>query len=338
MRRALPPTLAIIAAAVTALPGCGTSAADEQADLVVYSGRIPGLIGPVIDSYEKATGLDVETRFGDTASLAATLLEEGENSPADVFISQDAGALGALQDAGRLAPIETATLEKVPPQFRSSEDDWVGVSARARIVAYAPERVDEADVPASILEFAQPEWRGRVGWAPTNASLQAQITAMRTRIGDEAVGEWLAEMVANDVQVYPDNAAVRDAIANGEIDVGLINHYYVAQAIAAEGSDYPVAIHYLQASDPGSLVNVAGVAPIAGNNRPERTAEFIDFLLAERSQRYFAEGSKEYPLVRGVPADPSLRPLARIEQPDIDLSQIADLEGTLELMRERGAL
>jgi iron(III) transport system substrate-binding protein len=340
------PVLTAIAGlfAALALGACGgggatdTAGGGDEADLVVYSGRIADLAGPVVEMFEQESGLDVDVRYGDTAALAATVLEEGDNSPADVFFSQDAGALGALQQERRLTELPKAILDRVPPEFRSRAGDWVGVSARARILAYNPDAVEQSELPDSILDLAEPEWRGRVGWAPTNGSLQAQLTAMRLREGDEAVGGWIEAMLANDVQEYPDNTTIRDAVANGEIDVGLINHYYVAQAVAEQGSDYPVEIHYLPASDPGSLVNVAGAGVLASSQRPDAAEQFVDFLLSKPAQEYFADGTKEYPLVRGVEADPSLRPLAEIEQPDIDLSEIDDLEGTLELMRQRGAL
>ncbi len=325
-------------ASVMSLSGCGSSTADRPTGLTVYSGREEELVGPVIEMFEEETGVEVETRYGDSAELAVTLLEEGENSPADVFFSQDAGALGAVQNEDLLTPLPQATLDRVPREFRSERGDWVGISGRARVIGYSTDGATGEELPRSILDYAKPEWKGRVGWAPTNASLQAQITAMRERLGDAAVGEWLDGMVANEAQVYPDNTAVRDAIASDEIEAGLLNHYYVAQAIAEEGEDYPVAIHYLPASDPGSLVNVAGAAEVEGADQSAQAVEFIDFLLSEQAQQYFAEGSKEYPLIRGVDADRSLRPLDEIEQPDLDLSELADLQGTVELMREHGVL
>jgi iron(III) transport system substrate-binding protein len=168
--------------------------------------------------------------------------------------------------------------------------------------------------------------------------MQAQITAMRDRLGDDVVGEWLDAMVENETQVYPDNISVRDAVANGEIEVGLLNHYYVAEAIALEGDGYPVAIGYLAQDDPGSLVNVAGAGRVAGTSKPEEATQFLDYLLSDEAQSYFADETKEYPLVKGVDADPALLPLKRVEQPDLDLSQLDDLRGTLDLMREHGVL
>jgi iron(III) transport system substrate-binding protein len=205
------------------------------------------------------------------------------------------------------------------------------------VIAYNPDAVSESELPSSPLEFADPEWEGRVGWAPTNASLQGYITALRQVEGDEVAREWLEGMVANGTQVYESNTPVRDAIAAGEIDVGLINHYYVAQA-KAEDPDYPVEVHF-PPDDLGSLVNTTGVGVLASSDEPDEAVDFIRFLLGNPSQRYFAESSKEYPLVAGVEPDPTLVPLGRIPSPPgLDLSSLSDIQGTVELMQETGAL
>ncbi|MDQ3103149.1 MAG: iron ABC transporter substrate-binding protein [Actinomycetota bacterium] len=324
--------------------GCGGDDGSDpvaQADsgesvLTLYSGREPELIDPAIEDYEKQSGVEVEIRSGDSAPLAATLLEEGDASPADVFLAQDAGSLGAVEAEGLLAPLPPEILEEVPARFRSDGGGWVGITGRARVIAYGPD-VDEADVPDSPLDLVDPEWEGRVGWAPSNASLQAYVTALRTIEGEDVAREWLEGMVANGAQAYESNTPVRDAIAAGEVDLGLINHYYVAQAIAEEGADYPVAVKF-PPDDLGSLINVAGAGVIASSDDPGGAQDLIEFLLAEDAQTYFADSSKEYPLAAGVEPDEALVPLDQIPAPDVDLGDTTDLEGTLELMRETGAL
>jgi iron(III) transport system substrate-binding protein len=338
------PALGLFAALLSGLvlAACGSGSEPGSGDepetegITVYSGRIPPLIGPMIDLWEERTDTDVQVRFGDSAQLAATLVEEGENSPADVFFSQDAGSLGAIDAQGMLSPLPEEVLGRVPARFRADDGNWVGISARSRVIAYGPE-VEPSELPDSPLELAEPQWRGRVGWAPTNASLQGYVTALRLVEGDDVAREWLEGMVANETRAYDSNVPVRDAIANGEIDVGLINHYYVAEAIAQEGPDYPVDVHF-PPDDLGSLVNTTGVGILNSSDRAEESERFIRFLLGTEAQRYFAESSKEYPLVDGVEADPSLTPLGEIPSPDIDLSELSDLQGTLELMQETGAL
>jgi iron(III) transport system substrate-binding protein len=334
---------ALIAASALIAGACGGGSTEpgsgdepETTGITLYSGRIAPLIGPAIDDYEERVDRDVEVRFADSATLAATLAEEGGSSPADVFFSQDAGSLGAVDAEGLLAPLPRDILERVPPRFRDANGRWVGVSARARVIAYGPE-VEAGELPDSPLELTEPRWRGHVGWAPTNASLQSYVTALRQIEGTDVAREWLEGMVANDVQAYESNVPVRDAIAAGEIDVGLINHYYVAEAIAEQGDDYPVKVHF-PPDDLGSLVNTTGVAMLASTDRRDEALDFIRFMLGPEAQSYFAESSKEYPLVDGVDPDRSLTPLASIPSPPVDLSDLSDLEGTLELMRETGAL
>ncbi|MGB9738371.1 extracellular solute-binding protein, partial [Chloroflexus sp.] len=195
------------------------------AKLVVYSGRSESLVGPFFTQFTEATGIPVEVRYGDTAELAATILEEGANSPADLFFAQDAGALGALAAADVLIPLPTDVLNQVEARFRSSDGRWVGISGRARVVVYNTNKLTEADLPRSITGFVDPQWRGRVGWAPTNGSFQAFITAMRVQLGEEATRKWLEGMIANEVKTYERNAAIVQAVAAGEIDVGFVNHY-----------------------------------------------------------------------------------------------------------------
>ncbi len=326
----------------TLLVACGSGESsgggEEPATegITVYSGRIGPLIGPAVDLYEADVDRDVQVRFGDSAALAATIVEEGENSPADVFFAQDAGSLGALADQGLLEPLPSRILDRVPARFRADNGEWVGVTGRSRVIAYG-DGVEEADLPDSPLELTDERWRGRVGWAPSNASLQAYVTALRVTEGEDVARDWLEGMVANDTQPFDSNVPVRDAIASGEIDLGLINHYYVAQARSEQGDDYPVEV-FFPPDDLGSLINVSGAGVLASSDRKREAFDFIEFMLSRPAQEYFAESSKEYPLASGVEPDPTLTPLRRIPAPEIDLAGIDDLEGTLQLMQETGAL
>ncbi|MBA3470815.1 MAG: extracellular solute-binding protein, partial [Herpetosiphonaceae bacterium] len=225
---AAPTAAATEAAAPTAAAteaAMATEAPAAAGTLVIYSGRSESLVGPLLEMFEKDTGIKAEVRYGDTAELAAQLLEEGDNSPADVFFAQDAGALGALND--RFVTLDTATMGKVEPRFSSENSTWVGVSGRARVLVYNTDALKETDLPASILELTDPKWQGRIGWAPTNASFQAFVTALRISQGDDAAKAWLEGMLANDVQTFEKNGAIVQAVADGEIDAGLVNHYYL---------------------------------------------------------------------------------------------------------------
>ena len=329
-------TLFVLAATALGLAACGGD--DEGDALVVYSGRNQDLVGELLERYQKDTGAKLEIRYGDSSDLAATLLEEGENTPADLFLSQDAGALGALEDEGRLAPLPQPLLDAVESRFRSEEGRWVGLTGRSRVIAYDKRELKEPDLPPSVFDVPSEEWKGRVGWAPTNPSFESFVTAMRKLHGEERAKRWLEAMVANDTKVYTNNIAVRDAIANGEIDIGLINHYYVAEAVAEEGEDYPVGVFFPPNGDVGALVNVSGAGILEGTEKAADARKLVEYLLSRSGQEYFADVTKEYPLAAGVQPDPALEPFDRIQAPDIDLADLAGLQDTVKLLQETGAL
>jgi iron(III) transport system substrate-binding protein len=331
-RRRLAP-FAAFAALLVVLPACGSS--EDKNTLTMYSGRIAPILGPAVDLYEKASGFNVKTRYGDSPSLAATLVEEGKNSPADLFFAQDAGSLDAVEKQGLLLKLPADILAKVDKAYQSRVGQWVGTTGRSRVIAYS-EKLKTSELPDSPLKLTDARWKGKVGWAPTNASLQGYITALRLIEGEDVAKRWLEGMVANDVQVYDSNIPVRDAIAKGEIEVGLINHYYVAEA-QAEDPDYPVKVHF-PPKDLGSLINVAGVGVLATSKHKEQAIAFVREMLSTEAQRYFADSSKEYPLIEGVAPAKELTPIEDIPSPDIDLAKLGDLQGTLKLMRETGAL
>jgi iron(III) transport system substrate-binding protein len=334
---------ALLTALALGVAGCGSDGdaggggESSAPQLTIYSGRNEQLVGPVIAQFEGATGIDVEVRYGDTAQLAGAILEEGDNSPADVYFGQDAGALGALSDAGRFRPLDAALLDRVDQQYRSVDGDWVGVSGRVRVAVYNTGLLTQSALPASVLDLTQPRWKGKVGWAPTNGSFQAFVTAMRVALGDEGARAWLEGMKANETKAFENNIAIVEAAAAGEIQLGLANHYYLHRFLA-EDPAYPAANHVYPNGDIGSLVNVAGVGILDTADQADAAQRLVEFLLGEDAQRYFAEETFEIPLVQGIEADPSLPDLATLQQPDIDLNGLADLQGTLALLTEVGVI
>ena len=317
-----------------AIPAAAQSSPET---LVVYSGRSEGLIGPILEQFSAETGIAVEIRYGSTAEMAATILEEGANSPADVYIAQDAGALGALAAADRLTPLSSDILERVPSEFSSAEGLWVGLSGRARVLAYNTELLTEADLPTSLLDLSGEIWTGRIGWAPTNGSFQAHVTALRVLLGDSATHDWLLAMASNDTQAYENNRAVLQAVIDGEIAAGLINHYYIYPFLD-ENPDIPVALYFFPNGDPGSLINVAGAGIMKTSDNPGLAQRLILYLLGHQAQEYFAQSTYEYPLVEGISTDVRLVPLTAIEAPAIDLSNLEDLQATLDLLLDTGVI
>jgi iron(III) transport system substrate-binding protein len=308
-------------------------------DLTIYSGRSESLVGPLIDQFEQETGLNVEVRYGDTAEMAATILEENANSPADIYYGQDAGALGALAGAGRLSPLPESLLNSVEARFRSPEGLWVGTSGRARTVVYNPTTLNEADLPDDLFGFCAPEWQGKLGWAPTNGSFQAFVTALRVTEGEDRAREWLTCLQANQPAVYPNNTAIVKAVGNGEISAGFVNHYYLFNFLK-ENPDFPGRNYYPRAGGIGAMVNVAGVGIINTTANREAAEAFVTFLLRPSSQEYFNTQTHEYPLSlsANLELNPLLTPLSSLQTPDIDLSKLDDLEDTLLLLQELNIL
>lgn len=315
-----------------------TSLLGTPGELVVYSGRNEELIGPVIAMAKETADFAMEVRYGQTAELAIALLEEGEGTPASLYIAQDAGALGQLANEDRLAPLPQEILDRVDPRFRSPDGVWVGISGRARVLVYNTDTLAEGDLPESLLDLTDERWAGQVGWAPENGSFQSHVTAMRQLLGEEETRAWLEAMIANEPVVFEGNSPIVRAVAAGEISVGLVNHYYKWEIQKEEGTELPVENYYFPGGDVGSLVNVAGVAILKDSPNQEAALAMVDYLTQREAQAYFAEATSEYPLIEGVEPMEELVPLDEIESPDIDLSDLADLEGTLELLTEVGAL
>ena len=315
------------------LAGCAPQEGSDDEPLLVYAGRSESLVQPLIDKFVSETGIKVEVRYGSSAELAAQLLEEGENSPADIFFAQDAGALGAIAKAGLLTELPSEIYDLVPASYSSADRSWVGVSGRVRVLNYNPELVTE--IPNSVFDLADPSWQGRIAIAPTNASFQAFVTAMRVVHGDQRTLEWLEAMKTNAV-VYEKNGAILEAVEAGQVAAGLINHYYwYARAQELGAAAMTSALAQFQSEDVGNLINAAGVGMVSDSSAAE---EFISYLLSARGQQYFAEQTREYPVVRGVEPVDELTPLSDIPSPPIDLSNLDSLEQTLELIRQAGLI
>ncbi len=359
LRRALPALMMVGLLAACGAPatngGAGTASAGASSaagattagsantagtggELTIYSGRNENLVGPLLEQYEQETGTQLNVKYGDTAELAATILEEGANSPADVFLAQDAGALGALADEDRLQALPDAILNKVDARFRSPEGEWVGVSGRARVVVYDSQTITETDLPDTIFGFIDPKWKGKLGWVPTNGSFQAFVTALRVLEGEERAREWLEGIKANEPKVYDNNTAVVQAVGAGEIQAGFVNHYYLLRQLKERGNSFGARNYYLKNGDPGALVNVAGTGILSTAKHKPAAEQFVQFLLSDVAQRYFAEQTYEYPVVPSIPLDPELPALDEIQSPQLDLSKINDLKGTLQLLQDLGIL
>lgn len=311
-----------------------------QADkLTIYSGRSESLVAPLVKKFEARTGIAVSVRYGGTSELAVLLAEEGGASPADIFWAQDGGALGSAAAGGLFAALPADIVADVPEQYRDRNLFWTATSGRARVLAYSPARTSAAEYPASILDLVQPQYRGRVGWAPQNASLQSQITSLRAAIGDEATKKWMRDMIANGTKSYNANSALIEAIAAGEIDYALVNNYYLLRYLDRD-PNYPVAQRAFATGDQGNLLNVAGVGILKSSKNVDAARRFVAFLLSVESQNYFTNEVFEYPVVLSVKPNAHLSDFNDVLEvaPLVKFIDLADLDGTLALMRSAGAL
>ncbi len=331
-----PLAIVMLASALGACGGGGGDACDGR--LTVYSGRTEPLIGPILDSFNEQSDIDVCVRYGDSAELALVIDAEGDRSEVDVFISQSPGAIGYLAGEQRLAPLSEATLGLVEDRFESPNGHWVGLTGRVRVLVYNTDLVDAASLPESIFELTGPEYRDKVGVASTNGSFQDFVTAARGRLGDAEVLAFLEGLAANGAQNYASNAAIVEAVGRGEISYGLVNHYYALQA-RRENPDLPVANHFFADADLGKLILVSAGGVLATSDQPEAAETLLQFLLGGESQTYFSEQTFEYPLAAGVAPTGELanQPLASIVGPEGDLAALGGgLEATAAMIRESG--
>jgi iron(III) transport system substrate-binding protein len=326
--------LGMLIAAIVAATGCGGS--DDT--LTVYSGREEELVAPLFEMFTEETGIDVEVRYGDSAELAATIAEEGGNSPADVFFAQDPGSLGAVES--QLSALPSDVLGRVESRFRDGDGRWTGTSGRSRVLVYNTDALSKDEVPDSVLDLIDERWDGRIGIAPTNASFQAFVTAMRLSEGDEPTRAWLNDLQDLHPKIYEKNTPIVEAAASGEIDLGLVNHYYL-YLVREEQPDAPIANHFLAAGDPGALVSVAGAGVLSSSDQQDDAERFVQYLLSDEGQRFYVDEAEEaeYPLVEGIDAKPGLPALSTLEGPDVDLTSFgAEHEATIEMLRETGYL
>ena len=322
MRRLFPIVLLSVCAA---LAGCGGG----DPDVVVYSGRSEPLIKPFLEEFADREDLDVQVRFADTAALVGTVLEEGENTRADVFIGQDAASLARLDQEGLLQAYEPA--RRTPARFRAEDATWTGLSGRARVLI-VPEGGEHPD---SVFDLVDPRWKGRIAAPiPSNVSFRDWVTAIRLERGDEFAREYLEGLKRNDLAVLASHGEVRSAVGDGEFDIGLVNHYYV-ELEKQEGSEVEAVYTDQEPGGFGAVFNVASAGITAHADNTENARKLMDYLLTPDVQERFARANFEYPVLPGLEAAPGVRPLGSFRTTDLSLEELgAASEATDELLKE----
>lgn len=348
----------IIGLSLFLLAGCSESDPDE---LVIYSGRSQALVDELVADFEEQTGSEVSVRYGNDAELLAVMGEEGDQSPADVYWANTTGALANASGQGMLVQLPDSLLNK-PASYTSSSGEWAPVTVRFRVLAYNPQNVDVDELPGSVLDLpGMEQFEGRIGWTPTYSSFYDFITAMRLTEGDDTTQEWLQSMTELNPKPYSSNTPMVQAIASGEIDIGLTNHYYVLrikQGGAGGGSadtdsdsdsdsyagepnpDATIETYHFDTGDIGNLALVTGAGQLQTAKNPELAQQFLSFLLSRQAQEFAAQSVHEYPVIREVelPGYMLDEEKALELSPEYDYEQLQQLEGTLNLLREVGLI
>lgn len=308
----------------------------EVRELTVYSGRSEEFIAPFFANWEAISGIKLNVRYGDSAELAAQILEEGKNSPADIFLAQDAGSLGAISDARLLATLPAGVGAQIENIYTAKDRSWIGVTGRARVFAFRTGAV--AVLPNSISDLTKAAYKGKVGIAPSNASFQAFVTALINEKGEAFAQNWLTGMKSNEVEIYLKNSAIVEAIDKGEINLGLVNHYYIWEVSQALGREINVTNGYFSAGDLGNLVNVSGAGVLKSSTKFEAALGLINYLTAKPTQNQFVNETHEYSLIAEVKAPETLPSLQDLGSPNVDLGDLANVQRTQKLLIKVGLL
>jgi iron(III) transport system substrate-binding protein len=329
----------VLAVAVAALaPVLASCSILNPPDLVIYNAQHEELMTEIVPLFEEETGLDVELRNGKDLELANQLVAEGSDSPADVFLTENSPAMSIVDNADLFAPVSDDALAPIPDEYVPSSGSWTGILARSTVAMYNTGAVAEADMPDSILDFAEPEWAGRVGFSPTGADFQAIVSAVLETEGEEATRAWLAGLAENGT-VLDNNLVVMQAVNEGEVDAGIAYHYYWYRDQQENGDNSDdVALHFFGDQDPGAFVSISGAGVLASSEHPGNAQRFVEFLTSLEGQQAMADSyALEYPLNPEATLDPEVKAFDTLEPPQVDPAQ---LNGPLvtELMTEAGLL
>ncbi len=315
----------------------GKCADDNGSSVTVYSGRSENLIKPVLDAFACESGTSVRVRWASSTDLALLIDTEGDRTDADVFISRSPGPVGFLESKGLLTSMDPSVLGLVADEHRGANGTWIGFSGRKRVLVHNLDSMPPSELPNSVFELTDPEWKGRVAIPATNGSFLDWFTVFRDQYGDDVATKWLNDMVANDARYYPNNVAIVEAAHRGEIDVGLVNHYYNYRMAADAGSAHRAANHDLSDEDIGSLLVITAASMTTSVDNREASQDLIAYLLSPLVQRYFTRNTYEYPLAGGVEPNPALPPLTALSIGSVDFDALGGgFEGSEDIIQKSG--
>lgn len=330
--------LAAVLAVATVTASATACSSGESDELLIYNAQHESLTKEWIDAFTQETGIKVSYRQGGDTELGNQLIAEGGSSPADVFLTENSPAMAAVEDAGLFADVDAATVGQVPAEYRPSTNKWTGVAARTTVFVYNTDKLQLGELPRSIMDLEKPEWKGRWGAPPAKADFQAIVAAILQLTGEQATEAWLAGMKTN-ATLLQDNIATLRAVNDGEIDGGIIYHYYWFrdQAKTKEISAN-TALHYFRNQDPGAFISISGGGVLESSKKKDQAQQFLKFITGKTGQEVLEKGTSfEYPVASGVPANPALPPLDTLQAPKVDPSTL-DAGRVTDLMTKAGLL
>ena len=328
-------TALLSAALISAGHVTGANADDG---IVVYNAQHESLTKSWVEGFTRQTGIKVTVRNGDDTEMGNQIVQEGSASPADVFLTENSPAMVLVDNAGLLAPVAPPTLEQVGSAYRPAQGKWLGIAARSTVFVFNPSKLPAAEVPASLLDLAAPAWKGRWAASPAGADFQAIVAAVLELKGEAATLDWLKGMKAN-AAIYRGNSAVLKAVNAGQVDSGVIYHYYsyVDQAKTGENSK-DTTLHYFKHQDPGAFVSISGGGVLASSKHPEQAQAFLKWITGKDGQAVLKEGNSfEYAVGQNAPSNPKLVPLTQLDAPKVDASRL-DSKKAVALMTQAGLL
>jgi len=338
MRRRWSRIAAVLSALAVVLGATACSSSGGNDELLIYNAQHESLTKEWIDAFTKETGVKVTYRQGGDTELGNQLIAEGDASPADVFLTENSPAMAAVEHAGLFADLDAETINQVPSQYRPASGKWTGVAARTTVFVYNTTKLQPDQLPKSMLDLEQPAWKGRWGGAPAKADFQAIVSALLQLKGEQATAQWLAGMKTNAV-VYNDNIATMKAVNAGEVDGGIIYHYYWFRDQAKTKADSGnTELHYFKNQDPGAFVSLSGGGVLKSSKKAQQAQQFLRFITGKAGQEVLEKGdSFEYTVASGVPANPALVPMNDLQAPVVDPSTL-DAQKVSDLMTKGGLL
>ena len=334
MRARLLALTACLALVAPALAACG----NDGPSITVYNAQHEELLNKIVPIFEKKTGIDVKLRSGSDLELANQIVQEGDASPADVFLTENSPAMALVDSKGLFSTVDQDTQSLIPAQFQPSDHKWIGFLGRSTVAVYNTDKLTDADMPSSILDFARPEWKGRVAFSPTGADFQAIVSAVLATQGEAKTKEWLDGLAANGV-TYDGNNVVLQAVNDGEVDAGIIYHYYWYrdQAESGENSNHS-ALHFFGHQDPGAFVSISGAGVLKSSKHASNAQKFVNFLASEKGQQDIADSyALEYPLNPKVTLKQDVKPFSSLQPPTLDPSKL-NSPTVIQLMQDAGLL